>query len=302
MPETPILIENLHKAFSKRPVLESISLALSPGSVFGLVGLNGAGKTTLIRCMLGLLKPDAGRISIFGLDPWKHDPRLYREIGVIMENDGFSGNLNFMENLRFFAAAKGVGSDDLGLYLRDHWAGVEIATSKKKVKLFSRGQKMQAAVCRAFAGWPRLCLFDEPLVGLDIDAYDHFCMLVRAARDRGSTVFISSHQLEAVEDLCDTIGLLHNRTLRVFPKSEAIGREIWTIRTDDGTAPGEIIGRHGGAGIVRRQEAWNFTIDNAGDAIPAIVGDLVIAGCKVREVRCEKNDLRESIRSIYQGG
>ena len=89
-----IQCENLVKQFGRHVVIDNCSLDIRQGSIFGLVGLNGAGKTTLIRLVLGLLRPSGGAVSVLGHAPWDHAESLYQRCGVVLENDGFSGNLN----------------------------------------------------------------------------------------------------------------------------------------------------------------------------------------------------------------
>lgn len=217
---TAIDVKNLCRSFGKKPILKDISLQVGDGSIYGLVGLNGAGKTTLIRILLGLLRRDGGAAAVNGFDPWRHQAEFYKTIGVALEGDGFCGNLTVGDNLKIFAAAKGVAWAEAERYLEEYWGGTEIITSAKKVKFLSRGQKVQCGLCRAFLGWPKACFFDEPVVSLDFWAYEHFKTLAREAKSRGAALFISSHQLEIIDDLCDRVGLLKDGCLQEIPKSE----------------------------------------------------------------------------------
>jgi len=217
---TAIEVKNLSRSFGKKPILKDISLQVGDGSIYGLVGLNGAGKTTLIRILLGLLKRDGGSAAVNGFDPWLHQTEYYRGIGVALESDGFCGNLTVRDNLKIFAAAKGVAWGDAEKYLEEYWGGTDITTSAKKVKFLSRGQKVQCGLCRAFLGWPKACFFDEPAVSLDFWAYEHFKTLAREAQSRGAALFISSHQLEIIDDLCDRVGLLKDGALQEIAPSE----------------------------------------------------------------------------------
>ena len=113
-----IRCENLLKQFGRHVVIEDCSFDITQGSIFGLVGLNGAGKTTLIRVLLGLLKPSGGAVSVLGHVPWDHPESLYQRTGVVLENDGFSGNMTVRDNLRIFAAAKGLTWESVEAYVR----------------------------------------------------------------------------------------------------------------------------------------------------------------------------------------
>ncbi|MDR0330834.1 MAG: ABC transporter ATP-binding protein, partial [Chitinispirillales bacterium] len=201
-------VQNLCRSFGKSAVLSDVSLRVEPGTIYGLVGLNGAGKTTLIRVLLGLLRKGGGSVSVGGFDPWRHEPAYYRAVGVALESDGFCGNLGVRDNLRLFAAAKGVARAEAERYFEERFGGTEIFASARKVKFLSRGERAQCGLARAFLGWPSVYFFDEPAASLDIRAYGHFKEMAREAKARGGAVLISSHQLETLDDLCDRVGIL----------------------------------------------------------------------------------------------
>jgi ABC-type multidrug transport system ATPase subunit len=308
MSNNGIILENLSKSFGRHVALDACSLSIEPGSIFGLIGLNGAGKTTLIRVLAGLLRPDTGSISVLGCAPWAHEERMYRRLGIVLENDGFSGNLDFLDNLKLFAAAKDLAWPQVDAYLQEFWAdtfiGAESRRPSKKVKYFSRGQRMQCGICRAFLGWPDLYLFDEPTVALDVEAYDHFCGMVRKARNRNSAIVISSHQLSFIEELCDSIGILNNKKLHMM-ETGTVGpaagpAQEWMIATESGERFKEIMEKFCGKAVSFSDDAWHFFIEKPHENIPDLVSALCAAGCRVREVRPEKRELRDKIRTHYE--
>jgi ABC-type multidrug transport system ATPase subunit len=305
MPPAIIRVENLVKQFGKHVVIDNCSLHIHQGSVFGLVGLNGAGKTTLIRLLLGLLKPEAGAVSVLGHVPWEHDETLYQRCGVVLENDGFSGNLDVKDNLKIFAAAKELAWKNVEAYVREFWAGTfihgEMFGPSKKVKYFSRGQRMQCSLCRAFLGWPEVYLFDEPTVALDVEAYDHFCFMCRVARSRNSAMIISSHQLSAIEELCDLVAVLDNKKLCLLDDgSEAKEGGPWTIVMKNGPGLKEIIERVSCSVASYSEGAWHVMLQAPLTMVPEIIARLVQAGCGILEVRPEKQDLKCKIRTHYE--
>ncbi len=308
MSNTPIVIENLSKNFGRRLVFDACSLSVEPGSIFGLVGLNGAGKTTLIRILAGLLPPDGGSVSVLDYVPWSHDERMYQRLGIVLENDGFSGNLNFIDNLKLFAAAKSLAWPQVEDYLKEYWAdtfiGFESRNPHKKVKYFSRGQRVQCGICRAFLGWPDVCLFDEPTVALDVEAYDHFCGMVRHAQSRKSALLISSHQLSLIEELCDSIGILDKNKLHPLQSGPAggamnQGRE-WVLAAAGGEKFKEIVVRYCGEHARFSDNAWHFIIEKPGEVIPDLIAALCAAGCRISEVRPEKRELKDHVRTHYE--
>jgi ABC-type multidrug transport system ATPase subunit len=301
MSEPVISISGLCKAFGKKPVLSGVDLQLDAGSVFGLVGLNGAGKTTLIRLLLGLLKPDSGSISALSFNPWKHQPEYFRNLGVVLENDGFFGNLDFSANIDFYSRAKGISRDAVSRYLSETWSGQEITQSDKQVKQLSRGQRMQCALCRAFLGWPTICFLDEPSITLDVKAYDHFCGLARTAKSKGSTILISSHQLSTIEELCDRVGILENGMVTVLDtSSQNDSRRHWSLIADRDEKYGAIIQEIAHTKPAWENGTWQFVVQDPNSTIPEIVTSLVKVGCKIREIKPEESDLREIIRKVYK--
>lgn len=297
-----IEIENLSKRFSEKEVLNDLSLTIDKGAVFGLVGLNGAGKTTLIRLLLGLLEPDRGKCSVLGLDPSRQQKRYYQRIGVVLEHNGFFGNLTLAENMTFFAHARGVTRSQLEEYVSSFWSHTTIGTEKRKVKYFSRGQKMQCALCRAFLGWPEVFFFDEPVAALDLSAYDHFCTMVRQAQTHGATILISSHQLDTIEELCTDIGILENGTVSLYHDHTDCGTVPWVIRTEADTRCGDIITSEAKSSAEFTEGVWRVGIvaSEAHTIISSIIERLVHAGIAVYEVYPEKKDFKNSMRTYFK--
>lgn len=299
---SPVIhVQGMSKSFGATTIIQNLFLSIRKGQVYGLVGLNGAGKTTLIRLLLGILKSSAGTIMVLGRDPWTHDTALYRRLGVVLEHDGFWGNLSFEQNMSTFAAAKRVPWKEACAYLDEHWRDSDIYKSKKPVKYFSRGQRVQCAICRAFLGWPDAYLFDEPVVALDVDAYDHFTRLVRHARSKGAAVLISSHQLEAIDELCDDVGILRNKKITEVAKIR-VGSGLakpWEIGTDNKEQWGAIIEETCGTGAVYEDHCWRFGVVLPDETIPLLVKRLADAGCAIRRVSPAGQSFSVAIRNEY---
>ena len=299
-----VCADNISKSYGKYSILENLSVEIDSGTVYGLVGLNGAGKTTLLRLLLGILSPDGGRIIVAGKNPWKHQQTLYQKTGVVLEHDGFWGNLTVRQNLSIYASAKGVSKKMTKAYFDEFWKDTDIYKSDKKVKHLSRGQKMQCALCRAFLGWPTVFFLDEPALALDVTAYEHFCSLVKAARDRGAVLVISSHQLDTINDLCDRVGVLRDKTLNELA-ADAQHNLRWTIITDDSPQWKAVVEQCGGKGIIY-SNGWHFEIGEPEKSIPELIRKLVSAGCSIQEVYRGGGDFGSMIKNIYscesQGG
>lgn len=287
-----LVAADVRKRFGAQRVLDGVALRVERGSAYGLVGRNGAGKTTFIRVLLGLLRADQGVVNVGGFDPWQHQPRMYRRMGVVLEHDGFWGSLTYLQSMRVFAQARGLRERDLEDYLHDYWDDTEIVHSGKRAKHFSRGQRMQAALSRAFLGWPDVVLLDEPTVGLDVDSYEHFHAMVREARSRGAAVLISSHQLEAVQDLCDRVGMLEQGVLTELVVSTS---DEWLVRWK-GDVGASVFELDGITVAERGDGSCRFVPGDARVDVPALVSRLVEAGAAVLEVCRAGTGLRELMR------
>jgi ABC-2 type transport system ATP-binding protein len=295
-----ISVSNLSKSFGKHAILEGCAFAVGEGEAFGLAGLNGAGKTTLIRLLLGVLRADKGELAVLGEDPWLHHASLHRRMGVVLDHDGMWGNLTLEQNMKIFSAAKGVSWSSALSYMEEYWSRTPIYGNRRAVKFFSRGQRMQCALCRAFLGWPSLYLFDEPAVALDVDAYEHFTKMVALARARGASILISSHQLEAIDDLADRVGMLRDGRIVELPgRAEHRGRR-WSIAADDNPRWGEIIRQQCGNLALYSEGEWRFESANAAADIPAIVRLLAIEGCAIRGVSPVVEEFSNAIRNEYR--
>ncbi len=295
-----IAISDLHKSFGPNHILSGLSLTIDKGTVYGLVGLNGAGKTTLLRLLLGLLKPDKGSIEIAGFYPWSHNEAFYSNCGVVLEHDGFWGNLTIEDNLRIFTSAKKLNWKDARSYIDNFWSDTVITTSNKKVKHLSRGQRMQCALCRAFLGWPKIVLLDEPAIALDMTAYDHFKNIIRYAKDNGSTMIISSHQLETIDDLCDRVGNLSNGALKELEEQSHQGISQWVLNTGTNASCENTLLENGCTKVEWKDGVWMFEIDKPEEKIPAIVKQLVMADFQIYEIKRKSSGFGDKIRSIYK--
>jgi ABC-type multidrug transport system ATPase subunit len=301
MPEIVINADGIAKSFGSQRILNNVSLRISEGERYGLVGLNGAGKTTLIRLLLGVLKPTSGSISVLGIDPWSHDAALFRRMGIVLEHDGFWGNLTFEQNMTIFAKAKGISRKDLSVYIEEHWKYSLLYNNKKPVKHLSRGQRMQCALARAFLGRPRLFLFDEPAVALDVDAYEHFRNLVKSSGQKGAAFLISSHQLDAIDDLCDRVGILRDGRVTEMDTPEANGGKTrWALEADENPECASIIAEVCGNVPSRHDGVWEFPVRDRKTTIPRLIKRLVEAGCEIQKIAPISDTFSDTIREHYR--
>ncbi len=198
----------LSRRFGRRVALQDLSLAVRPGEVYGFLGPNGAGKTTAIRCILGLLTPSAGGVSIFG----EEDPvQRLRHVGAMVETPAFHEFLTARENLALSSAYAGFDKPEFDAILDD--VGLS-DRSNDRVSDYSLGMRQRLGLARALLGTPRLLVLDEPTNGMDPRGIKEVRdLLLRLSERHRTTVFISSHLLSEVQHLCTRVGILNHGVL-----------------------------------------------------------------------------------------
>jgi ABC-2 type transport system ATP-binding protein len=210
----PILeLQSIHKSFRRgfwgvrAPVLRGVNLALEPGELFGFLGHNGAGKSTTMKIILGLVRPDSGRASVFG-EAGCGD-RARARIGYLGEDVGLYPHLNAMETLvlvgELFRLPKRVGHERAEVLIEQ--VGLAHAGAKK-TKSYSKGMKQRLGLATALMNDPDLLILDEPYSGLDPIGRRQLRELLLALKARGKTIMMSSHIVPDVEAVCDRVGIL----------------------------------------------------------------------------------------------
>lgn len=205
-----IEIEGLTKKFGKLVAVNNLNLGIEEGDSFGFLGPNGAGKSTTIRMLIGLLRPTEGKVTIFGHDIFREGVEVKRDFGFVPDFYSFYDSLTAFENLEFFAALSQIpkGERQERIFeLLDFMGLKERANSK--VGEYSHGMKQRLVIAQALLSHPRLLILDEPTVGLDPRAQFEIRELIKRISQQGTTIFISSHLLFEVEDMCNKVGIIN---------------------------------------------------------------------------------------------
>jgi len=222
----PIELEGLSVRYGTCLALDDVSLAVPEGAVYALLGRNGAGKSSLVRCLLGEQKPTAGRASLFGRDVWKERAAILAEVGVVAEDPDMPPAMSPRQTARFCSR----------LYPRWDAAGVEARLKRFGVPRdtpfgrLSKGQKGHVALALALACGPRLLVLDDPTLGLDAVARKAvFEELIGELADRGTTVFMTTHDLAGVEPIADRVAVLRQGRLVLDEEMETLKRRFRRI-------------------------------------------------------------------------
>jgi ABC-2 type transport system ATP-binding protein len=210
--DAAIEAHGLVRHFGSVPAVDGIDLYVPRGSVYGFLGPNGSGKTTTIRLLLALLRPDRGSIRLLGGSP--HDVSCLAQVGAVVERPAFYPYLSAHENLRLFATIAGMPSA-IGSAAADRALGVVGLTTVagRKVGGFSTGMQQRLAVALALLRDPALVILDEPTNGLDPGGVVEVRGLIGELARSGRTVFLSTHVLTEVEQLCDRVAVLQRGRL-----------------------------------------------------------------------------------------
>ena len=205
-----IELSQVTRRFGAKTALDSVSLSLPRGAVYGLVGANGAGKTTLIRHVLGLLEAESGSVRVFGLDPVRDPVGVLSRIGYLAEENDLPGWMRVDELLRYTQAFYPKWDEGYADELRQAFA----LDGAARIKTLSKGQKARAGLLIALAHRPELLVLDEPSSGLDpIVRRDILGAVIRTIAHEGRTVLFSSHLLDEVEEVADHVTMIDHGTI-----------------------------------------------------------------------------------------
>ena len=237
-PQPVIRVAAIRKTYDRTVAVDDVSFDVQPGEIFGLIGPNGAGKTTTMECVEGLRTPDRGAISVLGLDPSRRRYALQQRIGVQLQQAQLQKRIKVWEAVAFWASLYRQPVDGDRLI-------EQLGLSDKRNAWFmtlSGGQKQRLFIALALVNDPELLFLDELTTGLDPQARRAIWDLVRGIRQRGKTVFLTTHLMEEAERLCDRVAIIdHGRIIDIGTPAELVRRHCpertVTVATEDSTAP-----------------------------------------------------------------
>jgi ABC-2 type transport system ATP-binding protein len=212
--EVKNLVKDFKGALGVKDVraVKDVSLQIAPGEVYGLIGPNGSGKSTTMKAVLGLVAPTSGSTSIFGRNSLKVDSR--NEVGFLPENPYFYKHLTAAETVRFYGKLCGMRGRKLKERIGELLELVGLQDARdRRLKGFSKGMLQRIGLAQAMVQDPRLLVLDEPTAGVDPTGSRQIRDLILELKNRGITVFLCSHLLEQVQQVCDRVGIIHQGVL-----------------------------------------------------------------------------------------
>ena len=285
--------------------LNGVSLTINEGEIFGLIGPNGAGKTTLLGCMLGLLHPDTGSVTIGGQPP--HLLSVLKSIGYMPERPDFEYWMTARQFLQYHHGLAGKNHDTLKQDIENALDLVELAASarQRRLKTYSRGMLQRLNLAQLIIGQPRIMLLDEPTLGLDPTGVSVVRRIVTNMRESGVTAIINSHQLDEVERLCDRVAFIRQgqiaaiETLKGGELCDYVLFVKWAANSLNGTLAAVIeqASAAAGASISQTHDRWGRFLVKDSQGAARLIKELVGAGVPVDEAVPERMRLEQLFSS-----
>jgi ABC-2 type transport system ATP-binding protein len=294
-----ISIRGITKQYGRLRAVSNLHLEVTQGEILGFLGLNGAGKTTTIRILLDLLRPTGGKAFIFGHDCQAEGLEARSNIGYLPGELGIYSDLTGREVLDLLAGLNGGAVDKKHRRELQERLGLPDRDLNRRLREYSTGMKRKLGIIQAFQADPLLLILDEPTEGLDPLMQESFYALLADAKQRGRTVFMSSHVLSEVDRVCDRIAILRNGELVLLSTLDE-SRRLATRRVRVLFAEDVELGAGLPAGceiVDGGPRVWNLKVDG-------VLGPLlrVIAALPVKDIEIEEPKLEDVIMKYYREG
>jgi ABC-2 type transport system ATP-binding protein len=292
-----IRIQQVSKRFGSVQALDAVDLEVRQGEFFGLLGPNGAGKTTLISALAGLVRPDAGSLSVMGHDVQAGYRAARRQLGVVPQELVFDPFFTVREALKIQSGYFGIGDNDAWIdEILDNLGLASKANSN--MRMLSGGMKRRVLVAQALVHRPPVIVLDEPTAGVDVELRQSLWQFIRRLNEAGTTVVLTTHYLEEAENICNRIAMLQAGRVVALDTTANLLRRFSThslrLRSD-GALPADLAqgaAEHGG---------W-WSLPFAGfDEVEPLLARIRAAGCRIDDLEIGKPDLEEVFVRVMQG-
>jgi ABC-2 type transport system ATP-binding protein len=296
---TVITVESLKKSYGPTVAVQDISFEVGGGEIFGLLGPNGAGKTTTVECIQGLRRADAGRLQVLGLDPQQQTAQLRRRIGCQLQESALPDRIRVWEALDLFASFLPGESDCRALM--EQWGLAEKRDAS--FSSLSGGQRQRLFVALALVNSPEVVFLDEMTAGLDPAARRVAWDLIRAVRDRGTTVVLVTHYMDEAQQLCDRVAIIDRGLIAALDTPQALidrhgGRRRVTFSTDHADLAWlENVPQVEGM----TRDGHRVEIEGTGPVLALVAAELVKHGIAPPDLQVEQPTLEEVFLSLTSG-
>jgi len=299
-----ISIKDVKKTLGNREILKGISFNVEMGDIFGYLGPNGAGKTTTIRILLGLFQADSGKLEILGQDTKLSETR--KKIGFVLDADGLYDNMTAEENMEYYARIYGLFKANKRI--RELLDMVELGNrAKDRVNAYSKGMRQRLALARAMVHDPEVLVLDEPTSGVDPSGQIEIRqIMIDMARKKNKTIFLSSHNLDEVQRICNRIALIDRGEIKLYGELESLRQGMSKRMVIIETAqfiPESLLAELKGLSYMGLQEIKENSLifsPEQGTEVSDIIGILTSRGVKIQEATRKEASLEEMYSTILK--
>lgn len=275
--ENAIEVTNLTKKFNGLVAVDNISFEVKKGELFGFLGPNGAGKTTTIRMLTGVIKPDKGSAAIFGYDVVKQGLKTRQLMGIVPEMSNAYVDLSAWNNLMLVGGLYGINKTERTERATNLLEKFDLYQRKEQlVKGFSKGMKQKLLLCMALISEPRILFLDEPTSGLDVESQRLIKDMIREFNANGTTVFLTTHNMEEANQLCDRIAIINHGKIAEIDSPEKVRQQSCGLRTieisfDKPVSTEDLLSIPRINGANKMGAKFRLCVDETGAAIDALV-------------------------------
>jgi ABC-2 type transport system ATP-binding protein len=299
-----ISIENVKKTLGNREVLKGISFTVEMGDIFGYLGPNGAGKTTTIRILLGLFQANSGNLEILEQDINLSETR--KKIGFVLDYDGLYDNMTAEENLEYYSQIYGLFKNSGRI--NELLDMVDLGNrAKDRVNTYSKGMRQRLALARAMVHDPEVLIMDEPTAGVDPSGQIEMRqIMLDVARKKNKTIFLSSHNLDEVQRICNRIALIDRGEIKLYGELESLRRGMGGDKVVIETAqniPESLLTELKGLPYLGLQEKKDRSLifsPQKGTEVSDIISLLAGRGVKIEEASRKEASLEEMYSTILR--
>ena len=289
-----IQVRDLTKHYGPVVAVRAAGFDVAPGEIFGLLGVNGAGKTTIIECLLGLRQPDAGTITLDGIDARTHPREARRRVGAQLQSAALQDRITPRQALGLFASFYPAAADPGELLERFNLT----SRADAAFDTLSGGQRQRLFLALAFVNQPAVLVLDEPTAGLDPQSRRELHRLIEGFKSGGRTVLLSTHDLAEAQQLCDRIGVLHEgRIIAAATPEELIARSParprFSLRTRRPLAAAALAALPGRTGHRAQGDGWVIHTNDLNRTISALVQQLQADGNEMLDLQIHRPSLED---------
>jgi ABC-2 type transport system ATP-binding protein len=299
-----IRTENLTKTYGGVNAVDSLSLEVGKGEVFGFLGPNGSGKTTTIGMLVGLIEPTAGKCFVNGVDVTRNPLEAKKITGYLPDGIGFYPGLTAKQNLKYFSRFYGMKDSDADIRIKILLEYVGLAGVEKQTEGYSRGMRQRLGLAQALLNDPEVIFMDEPTNGLDPQGVITFRNIIKDLAGKGKTVFFSSHVLEEVQHVSSTIGVISKGKIIARGTTDEVrrkmqGDDLTTIVVKvNGSMPKLALSQI----VSADYQNGRAVIRAKGDIRDQISDELFRQNVHIRELRIEERSLEDVFLDTVYGG